>query len=567
MIIFILTTLTSHDTNLFKMKKIILLQFFLFNIGSLVNAQCWSYVAGNGTHTLAIKTDSTLWAWGFNDSGQLGNSSSAYRYAPTQVGSASGWQKVSAGYYYSLGIKDGTLWAWGANSFGQLGNGSYNEVLLPAQIGADVNWVSVSCGFDFSIALTTAGTLWAWGNNDLGQLGDGTNSNENTPTQVGTGTDWQSIATGDNFCLAIKNDGTLWAWGYNGNGKLGDGSGVSKNVPTQVGADNDWTSVSAGAFHSLALKTDGTLWGWGANSYYQLGIGTAPDKYIPTKINNATDWKSIAAGGIHSLALKTNGTLWSWGNNSYGQLGSGTAYYLPGTSPAQIDNATDWKSIFGTLRFNPYAIKTDSTLWGWGAGEPIANGPFSNSYVPVQISCGNALPIILASFTGQKTETKVLLKWQTATEQNNKEFQIERRTDATLFEKTGTVSSKNNTAGSAYTYVDAYPFSGNNYYRLKSVDMDGRSSYSNIVEITFNLAANNIIVYPNPAKDILNIQSNFKGEKLYINVTDISGRKILQTAQQNNQLIHIPVTNLKTGFYLLQVSDGVNSVRKKIIKE
>ncbi len=488
-IIFILIKLTSHHTNLFKMKKIILLQFFLFNIISLANAQCWKYVAGNGTHTLAIKTDSTLWAWGYNDSGQLGNSSSAYRYAPTQVGSASGWQTVAAGYYYSLGIKNGTLWAWGANSFGQLGDGSYNEVLLPAQIGTGVNWLSVSCGFDFSVALKKDGTLWAWGENADGELGDGTNSNKNIPTQVGTGTDWQSVATGDDFCLAVKNDGTLWSWGYNLNGQLGDGTTITKYVPIQIGSDNDWKSVSGGAFHSLALKTDGTLWVWGSNLYDQLGIGFSTDVYIPTKINSATDWQSIAAGGIHSLALKTNGTLWSWGNNSYGQLGSGN---VPGDSPGQIDNAIDWKSIFGTLRFSPYAIKNDSTLWGWGAAQPIANGPFSNAHVPLQILCGNPLPIILASFTGQKQETTVLLKWQTATEQNNKEFEIERRTDGSKFEKIGIITSKNNIAGSSYTYVDAYPLSGNNYYRLKSVDIDGKYSYSNSVEITFNLAANHV---------------------------------------------------------------------------
>lgn len=550
------------------MKKIILLQFFLFNTILFANAQCWKYIAGNGTHTLGIKTDSTLWAWGYNDYGQLGNGSNAYGYAPTKVGSASGWQVVAAGYDHSLGIKDGMLWAWGSNFAGELGNGSYNSVSSPEQIGTNVNWVFVSCGLDFSTALNKDGTIWAWGGNNYEQLGDGTFSHKKIPTQVGTGTDWQSIAAGDNFCLAIKNDGTLWGWGDNEYGTLGIGNLVSiKIIPIQIGTDNDWKTVSAGASHSLALKNDGTIWGWGSNRFQQLGITPVTTQYTPTRISSDNDWQSIAAGGIHSIALKTNGTLWSWGGNNYGQLGSGVPYNIVGDYPGKINNATDWKSIFGALRYTQYAIKIDSTLWGWGAAIPIANGPLSRSSVPVQIFCGNSLPIILTYFTGQKQETRVLFNWQTATEQNNKEFQIERRTDGTNFEKIGIVESKNNIAGSSYTYVDAYPLSGNNYYRLKSVDIDEKYSYSNIVEITFNLALNQVIIFPNPAKDILKIQSNLKGEKLYITITDLAGRKILQTARQNNPLLEIPAYNLKAGFYLLKVSDGVNFVSKKIIKE
>jgi hypothetical protein len=177
------------------------------------------------------------------------------------------------------------------------------------------------------------------------------------------------------------------------------------------------------------------------------------------------------------------------------------------------------------------------------------------------------LPITLISFTAQKQHGTILLTWQTASEQNNKEYQIERSADGVTFNTIEVVASKNNLSGSHYTSVDAYPLFGRNYYRLKSVDIDGKFSYSNIDEVTFNLSTNNVIVYPNPAKDVLTVQSNFKGEKLNIRITDLAGRKILQTIKQNNQLIEIPTSDLRAGFYLLKINDGITSVSKKIIKE
>jgi hypothetical protein len=173
----------------------------------------------------------------------------------------------------------------------------------------------------------------------------------------------------------------------------------------------------------------------------------------------------------------------------------------------------------------------------------------------------------MTSFSIQKQKNTAVLSWRIVMEQNSKEYQVERSADGVIFNVIGTVASKNNPSGSDYTYVDAYPLSGNNYYRLKSIDIDGKFSYSNIDEITFNLNANNVIVYPNPAKNILTVQSNFKGEKLNISITDLAGRKILQTIKQNNQLIEIPITGLKTGFYLIKINDGITSVSKKIIKE
>ena len=189
---------------------------------------------------------------------------------------------VTAGQTSSIAIKvDGTLWAWGNNSYGQLGDGTTEVKNKPNQIDTATGWASVSSGAFHTIAIKTDGTLWAWGGNTDGQLGDGTNVSKNTPTKIGTATNWASVSAGTYHTLAIKTDGTLWAWGSNEFGHLGDGTSRAKNAPIQIGRDTNWVSVSAGSYHTLAIKSDGTLWAWGRNEFGQLGDGTTDTYYTP----------------------------------------------------------------------------------------------------------------------------------------------------------------------------------------------------------------------------------------------------------------------------------------------
>jgi alpha-tubulin suppressor-like RCC1 family protein len=154
-------------------------------------------------------------------------------------------QRVSAGTH-ALEIRKGTLWAWGFNNSGQLGDGTTTQKTSPVQIGTDNKWVTVAAGQVHSVGIKSNGTLWAWGNNSFGQLGDGTTTQRNSPTQIGTDNKWVSIAAGQSFTLALKSDGTLWAWGDNSNGQLGDGTTTYKLSPTQIGTDNKWISIAAG---------------------------------------------------------------------------------------------------------------------------------------------------------------------------------------------------------------------------------------------------------------------------------------------------------------------------------
>ncbi|MBZ0219539.1 MAG: chitobiase/beta-hexosaminidase C-terminal domain-containing protein [Candidatus Methylomirabilis sp.] len=352
----------------------------------------WASVATGDNHTIALKSDGRLWAWGYNYYGQLGDGTTAQRNAPVEITNiGTEWASIAAGYFHTSALKaDGTLWAWGRNYYGQLGDGTTTDKYPPVQIGTDNKWASVAAGGAHTIALKSDGTLWAWGRNDFGQLGDGTTTNKYAPVQIGTDNDWASVAVGNYHAIALKSDGTLWAWGRNDSGQLGDGTTTDKYAPVQIGTDNDWASVVAGHEHAIALKSDGTLWAWGRNFAGQLGDGTTIDKTAPVQIGTDNNWVLVAIGGNSNIALKSDGTLWAWGDDNYGQLGDGDETTIYRYAPVQIGTDNKWASV-ATGGAHTIALKSDGTLWAWGrnAYGQLGDGTTTNKYAPVQIGADN----------------------------------------------------------------------------------------------------------------------------------------------------------------------------------
>jgi hypothetical protein len=171
---------------------------------------------------------------------------------------------IAIGSSHTIIIKrDGTLWAWGHNYYGQLGDGTNTNRYATIKIGNDSDWKYIVVGHYHTVALKADGTLWIWGDNQYGQLGDGTNNSRNIPTKIGNNSDWVRVAIGYGHTTALKNNGTLWTWGSNYNGQLGDSTNISRNRPTKIGNDSDWVSVASRGYHTVALKKDGTLFGLG----------------------------------------------------------------------------------------------------------------------------------------------------------------------------------------------------------------------------------------------------------------------------------------------------------------
>jgi alpha-tubulin suppressor-like RCC1 family protein len=323
----------------------------------------WKMIAAGSNHSVGIKDDGSLWAWGWNNNGQLGDGTTTQRSSPVQIGTATNWASIAGGGTYTIATQtDGSLWAWGGNDAGQLGDGSTTQRNSPVKIGT-ATWASIACGQDHTIATQTDGSLWAWGYNEYGQLGDGstTQRTRTSPVKIGMAT-WASIACGDNHTIATQTDGSLWAWGNNGSGRLGDGSTTQRNSPVKIGTATNWASIAAGASHTIATQTDGSLWAWGYNADGQLGDGSTTSSNSPVKIGTATNWAKIAGGNYYTIATQTDGSLWAWGRNSKGQLGDGTT--MDRTSPVPIGTAT-WASIAGGGT-HTIATQTDGSLWAWG---------------------------------------------------------------------------------------------------------------------------------------------------------------------------------------------------------
>lgn len=322
-------------------------------------------IAADYLYTVALKGDGTVWAWGVNDCGQLGDGTNVSRTTSVQVlgaggvGFLTGVTAITIGAYHAVALKnDGTVWTWGRNNYEQLGDGTTTNKATPVQVlgaggvGFLTGVTEIFGGGGSTFALKGDGTIWAWGYNGEGELGDGTIVNRSTPVQVlgagGVGflTGVTAIAVGGNHTIALKGDGTVWAWGYNGVGALGDGTTVNKSTPVQVlgaggvGFLTGVTAIAVGTMYTVALKGDGTVWAWGWNSNGEVGDGTIVNKSTPVQVLGAggtgflTGVTAIAAGGEHTVALKGNGTIWTWGRNDWGQLGDGTWAYK--TTPTAI---------------------------------------------------------------------------------------------------------------------------------------------------------------------------------------------------------------------------------------
>ena len=352
----------------------------------------WERLATGVGHVCATRTDSTLWCWGFGQSGRLGLGDTTNRSTPRQVlasdtSLATGWEQVFAGNHTCATRTDGSLWCWGAGSRGQLGLGTTTAQTLPQQVssgapGLPGGWDTVDLGGEHTCATGSDASLWCWGSGANGQLGLGDTADQTTPQRLFSGdpeltSGWDSVYLGGSHTCALQSNGQMRCWGNRYSGQLGDGvDGGDKSAPSSMDINVDLLGIDAGWSHGCGIAVDSSLWCWGDGSLGQLGLGDRNNQKKPQPVpagdpDLATGWSRIGLGRNHTCATRTDGSLWCWGAGINGRLGLGDLALQ--VSPQQVlagdsDLAIGWDRVSAGEN-HTCATRTDGSLWCWGAGE------------------------------------------------------------------------------------------------------------------------------------------------------------------------------------------------------
>jgi alpha-tubulin suppressor-like RCC1 family protein len=335
-------------------------------------------------------TEGQLWLWGVNASGQLGDNTATSKSSPVQtVSGGSDWRRFDIDCHVVAVKTNNALWAWGCNGSGRLGDNTTTSKSSPVQtVSGGTDWAN-ACpstwsflspfggSYDeiavsvYSLATKSNGSLWSWGSNTSGRLGDNSTTTRSSPVQVIGAITWTKVYAGGSHSIAVDNFFRLWAWGTNLGGRLGDNTTTSKSSPVQtISGGTNWCWAGGGQFHTVGLKTDGTLWAWGCNGSGQLGDNTTTTRCSPVQtVSGGSDWRYSTTGSIvdGTTAIKTDGTLWSWGAGNIGRLGNNST--LSRSSPVQtISGGTNWRYGGSAGSSVVSVIKIDGTLWTWGNG-------------------------------------------------------------------------------------------------------------------------------------------------------------------------------------------------------
>lgn len=389
--------LTNLRSGIILLTAIIAIQILITPCTSM-SAGFTTIDSGLG-HTLALTNDGTVWAWGKNTYGELGDGTKNDRPKPVQV-SINNVTDVCAGGEISYAIKsDGTVRAWGVNNDRRLGTGSSGDLTIPTQVMiSDI--MDISTYGMHTIALKKDGTVWAWGVNNAGQLGDGSCEDRSTPVMVNNIHNIKNISAGNAHTLALDYDGNVWSWGENCYGQIGDGTMDNSPIPQKVDISNV-RFISAGYGSSAAVKNDGSVWVWGWIYNPEQG---SKNLLTPTRVN-IEDVVSLDCGFGHYVALKRDGTVWCWGTNYNGQLGTGDSLITYRASPIK---ASDLYGVIAIASGDKYssAIKKDGTIWGWGDNQfgQLGGDTLKEIRTPVKIHLDDSTDDI-----GQKDATSTAI--------------------------------------------------------------------------------------------------------------------------------------------------------------
>ena len=384
-------------------------------------AESYKLVAAGNLHACAIANDDKLYCWGANGRGELGDGTLVDHASPTMVGASTWISVATGGGYHGCGFSnrrtcgghtcairsDHTLWCWGANAEGQLGDLTTTDRAMPVQVGTQIDWSAVSAGAAHSCGIRNNGQLWCWGKNSEGELGDTTTTATISPIPVANAGPWAQVSAGGSHTCAIDSVDRLWCWGSNLGGQLGTGSPfhLPQTIPIMV--PGEWLAVSTGSDHTFGLTSDHAVFWWGGRPF----IPQSPPQYVPARVGSAMNWSMVSANGTHACAVSATSELYCWeasqepalvgadvtsvaagadfscslgndgrvrcfGDNRYGQIGMGKpgSKLAPAGAPAV---AVDEHRALGNTHCGRSG--SDQTCWGMGFGTvPVGAGTWQH---------------------------------------------------------------------------------------------------------------------------------------------------------------------------------------------
>lgn len=528
----------------------------------------WSYVSAETVSNLALKSDGSLWAWGRNVNGQLGDGTKIQVDTPKLIDAGTGvhgkWIQIDMGGTSAYGVReDGSLWAWGSNSNGKLGLGATTptEVLVPTLVDSGLHtihgkWKHVDGGLSHAIAIREDGSTWTWGTNNNGQLGFGDDTDRYVPTLLDSGINWGgkfvNVNATSHFNVAIKENGSLWAWGWNQYNMVG--SQVVTNVPICIDSANAgrWSHISAGYYHTLALKEDSTLWAWGRDNNGQLSFTGNNNVTEPTQIG--TDkWILAEAGQNFSMGIKEDGTFWVWGQNNAGQLGIGTITNADTLTPLpEFDNLKN----------------------------PVLSGGLSHTIILERYTPD--LAVVAMQYDNVSTEDTVAIVDVAGTVSNLGHVDVvtpivEVRVNNVVV-WTDTLASLAPGASHMVNYPGIWTSNASGQYKISmnvvAVANDEQRSNDTLYQMfDFTIEepnsikntgiAKTISIYPNPAYNVLNLSN--AGALDAVAIYDIKGRKVRDLKIQDklsNRIISLEPLQTGMFFVHLTANDGSKTVQK-----
>lgn len=563
----------------------------------------------NSSSSYFIDANDTLYTWGNNQYGQLGdttlsNDLTAFKVSfPTGV---TGWTTAAGGNSHTLALgNDGNIYAWGYNSHGQLGNGSTTNSKTPVTVTMPTGvtkWTAVAAGAYHSLAIGNDGNVYAWGQNNFGELGNNSTTDSDIPVVVklpGGATPTQVFA-GANCSLALCSNGALYAWGRNANGQLGNSTKTDSYVPVMVKFPSGvtaWTAVACGGYHVEAIGNDGNLYAWGSDGNGQLGNGTTTQGVDTVAIvpmpKGVTGWTAIACGGNFSLALGGNGVIYGTGYNSDGELGDGTT--------TDSDTLTMITMPTGVAKFiavaagwnHGIALDSQDSLYAWGmnsAGQ-LGDDSTTNSLVPVRVlfSAPASLPAptLAGPATGDTlTAADTALVWSAVPTATS--YQVEIASDSAFASIVVDSTVSADTTLIVQTMIDSKLSLKTKYFwRVKAMNSASVSPFSGIwsfitpssvtgiqgngngLPTTYELSQN----YPNPFNPTTIIKYSIpKAQFVTLTVYNVLGQKVVTLVNERQGAgyyeVNFNADRFASGvyFYILKAGHFVSTQKMLLLK-